>query len=98
MKQKKIPLRTCIGCRAVKPKRELIRIVSTVGDIVVDTSGKLSGRGAYVCLSNECLEIAIKKKRISYALRAEVEQDVIEKLKAEMHSFLSKENNQPKKC
>lgn len=66
-KQKHIPLRTCIACRETKPKRELLRIVRTPEPdthVLVDATGKKSGRGAYICARYSCWEIALKKKRL----------------------------------
>jgi predicted RNA-binding protein YlxR (DUF448 family) len=61
---KHVPLRTCISCRETKPKRELLRIVRTPdGHVMVDPTGKKSGRGAYLCAKLSCWENAIKKKR-----------------------------------
>ena len=60
---KKIPMRTCIGCGAVKPKKELIRIVLTQeGELLADRTGRANGRGAYLCDDSACLEKAIRKK------------------------------------
>ena len=62
MKTKKIPMRMCLGCGEMKPKRELIRVVkSKEGDISLDLTGKKSGRGAYICKSVECFEKARKE-------------------------------------
>ncbi|HVB22342.1 MAG TPA: YlxR family protein [Ktedonobacteraceae bacterium] len=64
-KPKHIPLRTCISCKETKPKRELLRIVRTPdGHVVMDATGKKSGRGAYLCAKRSCWENALKKKRI----------------------------------
>jgi predicted RNA-binding protein YlxR (DUF448 family) len=85
VKQKKIPQRTCIGCREVKPKRELIRIVRTPDRaIVVDPSGKANGRGAYICAKTECLEAAIESKRLSRALDIDVSENEIESVRNEL--------------
>ncbi len=66
---RKLPQRTCLGCQAVKPKREMIRIVRTPdGVLEVDPTGKRSGRGAYVCPSMECLELLKKGKRLEKVL------------------------------
>ena len=63
MKTKKIPMRMCLGCGEMKPKRELIRVVkSKEGDISLDLTGKKSGRGAYICKSVECFEKARKAR------------------------------------
>lgn len=66
-KPKHVPLRTCISCKETKPKRELLRIVRTPdGHIVMDATGKKSGRGAYLCAKRSCWENALKKKRIEH--------------------------------
>lgn len=70
---KKIPLRKCLGCSEGKPKRELIRIVKNKdGEIFVDLTGKANGRGAYICKTSDCLEKAIKTKRLNKALEVEI--------------------------
>ena len=67
---KHIPLRTCIACRKVKAKQELIRLVCTADSKVeVDTSGKKAGRGAYLCREQECWEAGLKSGRLEYTLR-----------------------------
>lgn len=85
MKVKKIPQRTCLGCRAVKPKKELVRIVRTPeGEVIVDATGKKAGRGAYTCPSPECLEKAFKgsllDKALEFDLTARVKEDLRIKL------------------
>ena len=78
---KKIPMRQCLGCRVMKPKRELIRAVkSPEGEISLDFKGKSPGRGAYVCPSAECLKRAIKSKALSRAFGTEIPQSVMELL------------------
>ncbi|TET86668.1 MAG: YlxR family protein [Dehalococcoidia bacterium] len=70
---KHIPQRTCVACREVKPKRQLIRLVCTVdGTAEVDPSGKKSGRGAYLCPSSDCWEKGLKKGRLEQALRKRI--------------------------
>ena len=60
MTNKKIPMRQCVGCREMKPKRELIRVIRTSEDeILIDATGKKNGRGAYICPNRECLEKAV---------------------------------------
>ena len=84
---KKIPIRTCIGCNEAKPKKELIRIVKTSeGDVTVDLTGKKNGRGAYICPSISCLEKAIKTKRLSRAFEMPIENELYEKLRAEIEA------------
>lgn len=62
---KKIPERMCVSCRQMKPKNELIRIVNGQDGVVIDTTGKLNGRGVYLCKNNECLTKAKKNKGFS---------------------------------
>ena len=85
MKPKKIPMRMCVGCREMKEKRELIRIVRTPeGTVVMDSSGKRSGRGAYVCRDAECLRRAIRQKQLERQLEITMTEEIIEALPAEM--------------
>lgn len=85
LKQRKVPMRMCVGCREMKPKRELRRIVkSPEGVISVDHTGKAHGRGAYVCLNVECLKKAEKTHALERALEAHIEREVYEKLEAEI--------------
>ena len=82
---KKIPQRQCLGCREMKPKRELIRVVrSPEGTISVDLRGKASGRGAYVCPDPQCLKRAIKSKGLARALDTEIPQEVYDALLRQM--------------
>ena len=70
MKEKKVPMRMCVGCREMKPKRELLRVVrSPEGEISIDVTGRKPGRGAYVCRSAECLKTALKQKQLERAFR-----------------------------
>jgi uncharacterized protein len=71
---KHVPQRTCIVCRQVKAKRELVRIVRTDTGVVVDTSGKKQGRGAYLCKAKECWESGLKGNRLEYVLHAVLTQ------------------------
>lgn len=78
---KHIPQRTCLACRQVKAKRELIRLVHTTdGNIEIDTSGKKVGRGAYLCPVLECWEAGLKGKQLEHALRSHLTQDNREQL------------------
>lgn len=78
---KKIPQRMCVGCQEMKPKKELIRVVRTPEDnIEVDPTGKRSGRGAYVCPRAECLQKAIKAKRLEKALQRPISPEIIQSL------------------
>lgn len=82
MKQKKIPQRMCVGCQEMKNKKELLRIVRTPeGEIVIDSTGKKSGRGAYVCSNEACLNKAFKEKRLEKALKETVDPTIYEQLR-----------------
>ena len=83
--QKKIPMRQCLGCREMKPKKELIRVVrSPEGAISLDFKGKAPGRGAYVCRSGECLKKAIRSKALERAFSSRIPEEVYERLQGEM--------------
>ena len=85
MKPKKIPMRMCVGCREMKEKRELIRIVRTPeGEAVLDPTGKKSGRGAYVCRQTECLRRSIRQKQLERQLEISLTPEITEALTAEM--------------
>ncbi len=76
---KKIPMRMCIGCGEMKPKRELVRIVRPKeGDISLDLTGKLAGRGAYLCRSAECLAAARKNRRLERSFSCKIAPEVYE--------------------
>ena len=85
MKPKKIPMRMCVGCREMKEKRELIRIVRTPeGNAVLDPTGKRSGRGAYVCRQAECLKRSIRQKQLERQLEITLTPEIIDALTTEM--------------
>lgn len=89
MRTKKIPMRKCMGCMEMFPKKELIRVVKTKNDdetfdVSIDLTGKKNGRGAYICRSGECLQKARKAKRIERALDCSIEPEVWERLAAEL--------------
>lgn len=85
--QKKIPMRQCLGCREMKPKRELIRAVrSPEGEISLDFKGKAPGRGAYICPDPECLKRAIKGRALEKAFSSQIPQEVYDRLNAEMEA------------
>ncbi|HHV72948.1 MAG TPA: YlxR family protein [Clostridia bacterium] len=84
MRKKKIPLRQCVGCQEVKPKKELTRIVrSPEGEVFIDPTGKKSGRGAYVCPNFECVKKAIEEKRLERALQQSISDEIIEQLQGQ---------------
>jgi len=85
---KKIPMRQCLGCREMKPKRELVRAVrSPEGEVSLDFTGKKPGRGAYVCHSAQCLKRAIKSRALSRAFGVEIPQNILEALNEHMESM-----------
>ena len=85
--QKKIPQRQCMGCRERKAKKELIRVVRTPeGTVMMDFSGKLNGRGAYICPMADCLRKAQKSKSLERSLEVPIPQSVYERLEAEMEA------------
>ena len=84
-KVKKIPIRQCLGCNEHKPKSEMIRVVrSPEGEISLDTRGKKSGRGAYICYSVKCLNKARKSKRIERALECQIPEEVYNDMEARL--------------
>ena len=83
--QKKIPMRQCLGCREMKPKKELIRVVrSPEGAVTLDFKGKANGRGAYVCPNPACLKKAVKAKALERAFSCQIPQEVYEALQEQM--------------
>ena len=89
LQPKKIPMRQCIGCRAQKPKKELIRVVrSPEGEISLDFKGKANGRGAYLCPDPACLKKAVKARALSRALDCEIPQQVYDALGEQMEKGL----------
>ena len=93
---KKIPLRKCTGCGEMKPKRELIRVVKAPdekdesgavvrsGAVSIDLTGKKSGRGAYVCKSPECFEMARKARRFERSLSCRIPEEVYDRMEQEL--------------
>lgn len=85
--QKKVPMRQCLGCREMKPKRELIRVVrSPEGEISLDFKGKASGRGAYVCPDAQCLKKAVKARALERAFSCQIPQEIYDKLNEQMEA------------
>lgn len=85
MMERSYPQRTCIGCRQVKDKKSLIRIVLTPeGELRVDAGGKANGRGAYVCPDPVCIETAFRKGQLAKSLRTAVSSEAKERIKEEL--------------
>lgn len=84
-KVKKIPQRQCLGCNEKRPKKELLRVVRTPeGEISLDFTGKMSGRGAYICHDIKCLRKARKSRRIDKNLDCEIPEEVYDKMETEL--------------
>ncbi|HOF94392.1 MAG TPA: YlxR family protein [Clostridia bacterium] len=84
MAAKKIPMRMCIGCRQMRPKRELVRVVrSGEGKISLDPTGRAPGRGAYLCRDGACLERAMKSRALERSFEQKIDSELYEKLHAE---------------
>ncbi len=76
MPRKHVPLRTCVGCRQVRSKREMVRIVRTpTGEIEIDERGKKSGRGAYLCRRRECWRKGLNKGGLEHALKVSLTEE-----------------------
>ena len=88
MKPKKIPMRMCVGCREMKEKKLLIRVVrSPEGEVSLDPGGKKSGRGAYVCRNADCLKRAIKQKQLERQLDVTLPEETVQALTAAMNEL-----------
>ena len=86
---KKIPMRMCLACREMKPKKELIRIVKSQEGIFLDATGKKNGRGAYICNNLDCIKKCIKTRALNKVFSCEVEQSTYDKL---LEDFVEKDN------
>ena len=90
-KPRKIPMRMCVGCREMKPKAQLLRVVKPQdGDAHIDRTGKAQGRGAYVCGQIECLRKARKSRALERALDAKIEESVFAQLEAQIEAIAAK--------
>lgn len=86
MRTKHIPMRTCVGCRQNRAKRDLVRVVRTPeGRVELDLSGKKSGRGAYLCPTLDCLQKAIAGRQLERALQCGIDAEVKISLEKELH-------------
>ncbi len=85
MQKKKIPLRKCTGCGEMKPKKELVRVVKTPDDkVLMDLTGRVNGRGAYICPDAQCLKIARKSKRIERSFQMQIPDEIYDKMEEEL--------------
>ena len=84
----KIPMRQCTGCREMKSKKEMMRVLKTSEDTFeLDATGKKNGRGAYLCFSKECFEKAVKNKGLERSFKQAIPKEVYEKLEKEMNAL-----------
>ena len=82
---KQIPLRQCVGCREMKPKNQLVRVIKTPeNEITIDLTGKKNGRGAYICHNIDCYNKAVKSKGIERTLKTAIPADVYEEIGKEL--------------
>jgi len=85
VKQKKIPMRMCLGCQEMRPKKELIRVVKNKeNEISLDFNGKKPGRGAYICKSISCFEKARKGRKFERAFETSIDEEIFESLRKEL--------------
>lgn len=85
MQQKKVPMRTCIACRQEKEKREMLRIVrNSEGTIALDFSGKLQGRGAYLCKEPECVKKLKRQKLLNKSFSCFVPDEIYQRIEEEL--------------
>lgn len=88
MSMKKIPMRKCVGCQEMKGKKDLMRVLKTPEDeLIIDATGRKNGRGAYLCRSMECFELAIKNKGLERSLKTSIPADVYDSLKKEIEQI-----------
>ena len=87
MANKKIPMRQCVGCGEMKAKKELIRVIKMEEEVLLDTTGRKTGRGAYICANPECLKKARKSKGLERSLKASIPDEVYENLEKEMSTL-----------
>ena len=86
--KRKIPMRKCVGCGEMKPKKELLRVLRTEEEgFVLDTTGKKNGRGAYICYSRDCFQKAVKNKGLERSFKQAVPAEVYGHLEKEMEEI-----------
>ena len=93
MTDKKIPMRQCTGCREMKTKKEMIRVLKPAeGEgVILDATGKANGRGCYVCRNRKCIERIASVKLVKHHLNVEVDPKVLEDLKEQMSEYITEE-------
>ena len=94
MKTRKVPMRMCVGCREMRPKKELIRVVhSPEGEVSVDLTGRKPGRGAYLCPREECLNRALRQKQLERAFSAPLSEETQEGLRQAVAALKKEETD-----
>mgnify|MGYP001597032410 CR=1 FL=1 len=90
-----LPIRTCIGCRGKFPKKDLLRFVcNAAGSLRADPTGKLPGRGAYVCLSQACINAAFRSQKVTTLLRVNLSKDAVDLFKQELLDLVNSEKRE----
>ncbi len=85
---KKIPMRMCVGCRQMKEKKEMIRVLRTPeNEICIDTTGKKNGRGAYICRNPQCLQMAVRNHGLERSFKMSIPKETAESLEKEMEQI-----------
>lgn len=92
MKNKKTPMRRCVGCMASKPKSDMVRITCYEGKVTVDFTGKAKGRGIYICSDADCIEKAKKKRSLQRSFEADLTEENIEEVFRELSEHEQKDN------
>ena len=88
MKEKKLPMRMCVGCREMKPKKELLRVVhGPDGSVSIDVTGRKPGRGAYLCKNAQCMEKALRQRQLERAFEAPIGDGVKQQLTRELEAL-----------
>ena len=89
--EKKVPMRKCVGCGEMKSKKEMMRVLKTAeNEIVLDTTGRKNGRGAYLCFCKECLQKAAKNRGLERSLKMAIPKEVYESLEREFENIEQK--------
>lgn len=88
MSNRKIPMRKCVGCGEMKPKKEMLRVLRTTEEeFILDATGKKNGRGAYLCQCTACFDLAVKNKGLERSFKQSIPTEVYERLKKEMNDI-----------
>lgn len=85
-----IPNRKCVGCRSIKKKNDLIRVVKNQAGVFIDYKNNIVGRGAYICKDINCLHEAVRKKLLERSLKTQIPQEIYNHLEILIESFLNK--------